>query len=644
MSTPRHLRRDCFFGLHFDLHPGKSDTSLGADIDEDRLRYLLDCVQPDYVQYDCKGHAGYTGYPTEVGWPSPGIVKDSLALWRTVTREKGIGLYIHYSGVWDSVAIEHHPEWACVDAEANSSDKFTSTFGAYVDELMIPQLKEVAAAYDLDGIWVDGDCWAVRWDYSPAALEAWQNISGETDAPKPDEPKWQQWRQFQRDQFEHYLHRWIDALHQWNPHLQVTSNWMYTLHAPKAVAVNVDFISGDYAPFLSVDQARMDARYVANVGMPWDLMAWGFNNPPGQNWTLKTATHLQQEAAVVLMQGGGFQIYYQPTRSGYINETIIQTASEVASFCRQRQAVCHKSTSVPQVALLQSAASHWQESEKAFRPWGTTELQGALQVLVENHYSVDILTEELLQPRLQEFPLVVISNAIKMPEDFRIALIEYVDQGGALLLTDKSCRHFETELGVQFKGEAQEIAAVVQTSAGSVSLKGTWQEVLLEEAEAFAYRYPTWDTRGEGDIAATVRTLGNGRIGAIYGSAASAFYHSHHPYLRHLIGDLAKVLFRHPALTVQGPPTVDVALRKTAQGQLSIHLFNNTNTPHSQSYSHIDYIPEIGPIGLTLKTAQRPQQVWLEPEHQRLEWDWKADELKITVDKLHIHSVVVVED
>ena len=57
-------RKNAFFGLHFDLHPGKEDTELGADITEEMISALLERVKPDYVQYDCKGHAGYTGYPS----------------------------------------------------------------------------------------------------------------------------------------------------------------------------------------------------------------------------------------------------------------------------------------------------------------------------------------------------------------------------------------------------------------------------------------------------------------------------------------------------------------------------------------------------------------------------------------------------
>ena len=56
-------RADSFFGLHFDLHPNQNDLQLGRDLTDAMADRLLDAVKPDYVQYDCKGHVGYMGYP-----------------------------------------------------------------------------------------------------------------------------------------------------------------------------------------------------------------------------------------------------------------------------------------------------------------------------------------------------------------------------------------------------------------------------------------------------------------------------------------------------------------------------------------------------------------------------------------------------
>jgi hypothetical protein len=656
-SFPRSTaiaRRDAFFGLHFDLHPQATDTSLGADISEDNIRGLLERVKPDYVQYDCKGHAGWAGYPTTVGWPSPGIVNDSLAVWRKATRGFGVGLFIHYSGVWDSKAVAEHPDWARVGPDGKRDPNATSVFGPYVDELLIPQLKEVAARYDLDGVWADGECWAAQLDYSPLALAAWKAETGYKDAPKDRaDPRWLEWKMFHRRAFERYLGHWIGAVHAARPALQLTSNWMYTSFAPKPVEAKLDFLSGDYSPSLSVDRARLEARYLASTGMPWDLMAWGFDKGQGLGWSIKPAVHLMQEASVVLMQGGGFQIYHTPTRSGFIVEPIIAQEEEVASFCRARQAVSHKSVSIPQVALLLSSESFWDKSDAVFAPWGDVflELEGALHALLNLHYSVDVLAEHQLEPRLKDFPLVVIPDSHKLTEGFRRALTAYVDQGGRLLLLgEKSARLFEPILGAKLEGEpAQRTAELASvpgtpaTAAGRVTnADGVWQKVRLTTARPAGFIHPTRDTRKDGEIAATLNAFGQGKVAAVYGPVASLYFRSHHPWLREFVGGLVAELFPGPAVRVDGPPTLDVALRRTRDGRLSVHLLNTTGMPLPDRYGFTDFIPPLEEITLTIRAEARPRSVTWVPDGGRLEWSWAEGRLKVVVPKLKIHGAVVV--
>ncbi len=110
----RNWHMGVFFGVHHDLHAREDDTELGAALTHEHLRRELEKVKPDFVQCDCKGHPGYASWPTEVGTPSPGIVNDALRIHRDVTRELGIPLVVHYSGVWNSLAVEQNPDWACV--------------------------------------------------------------------------------------------------------------------------------------------------------------------------------------------------------------------------------------------------------------------------------------------------------------------------------------------------------------------------------------------------------------------------------------------------------------------------------------------------------------------------------------------------
>ena len=639
-------RKDAFFGLHFDLHPQATDTSLGADISEENIRALLERVRPDFVQYDGKGHAGWTGYPTAVGWASPGIVNDSLAVWRKATRDLGVSLYIHYSGVWDSKAVAEHPDWARMDANGKRDPNATSVFGPYVDELLIPQLKEVTAKYGLDGVWADGECWGAQLDYSSRALAAWTAETGDKDAPKDrTDPRWLEWKMFHRRAFERYLAHWIDALHAANPSLQLTSNWMYISFAPKPVEARLDFLSGDYSPSLSVDRARVEARYLASTGMPWDLMAWGFDKGQGLGWSIKPAEQLMQEASVVLMQGGGFQIYHTPTRSGYIVEPIIAQEEAVAAFCRVREAVSHKSASVPQVALLLSSNSFWDRSDAVFSPGDAfVELEGALHALLNLHYSVDILAEHQLIPRLKEFPLVVVPDSHKLTDEFRQALADHVAGGGSLLLLGEKCaRLFEPLLGVTLEGGPSRRTAELASAMGVTNADGVWQKVALTSARPAGFIYPTRDTRKGGEIAATVNDFGKGKVAAVFGPVASIFFRSHHPWLRKFIGGLAAELFPEPAVKVGGPPGLDVSLRTTRDGRLSVHLLNTTGTPLPDRYGFTDFIPPLERISLRINVPRRPKSVVWVPDGGRLDWTWSDGLLKVTLPRLEIHGVLVVE-
>ena len=183
-APPRLKREDSFLGIHFDFHAGEDCTEVGKHTTPAMIENIIDLVQPDYLQIDCKGHAGVSSYPTKVGHPAPGFVGDPLRVWREVTARRGIALYMHYSGVWDSHAVKENPDWGAVDADGTINGRATSFFGPYVDNLLIPQLRELAGDYGVDGAWVDGECWASVPDYSDAALAAFRQTTGIQNVPR----------------------------------------------------------------------------------------------------------------------------------------------------------------------------------------------------------------------------------------------------------------------------------------------------------------------------------------------------------------------------------------------------------------------------------------------------------------------------
>jgi len=300
---------------------------------------------------------------------------------------------------------------------------------------------------------------------------------------------------------------------------------------------------------------------------------------------------------------------------------------------------------VPQVALLLSTESQLDRSDAVFTPYGCLdELEGALHALLELNYSVDILAEHQLQPRLGEFPLVVIPDSHKLTDGFKRALRKYVKDGGSLLLLGEKCaRQFKGMLGARFVGEPEEAVADLASGAGTASASGLWQAVKATRAEVVGYRHPTRDVTQGGEVAATVAEHGEGLVGAVYGPIALAYFRQHHFGLRSFIGNIVARLFPEPSVTTDAGPCVEVALRKTADGRLSVHLLNLVNTQRADRFLSADFIPPLGPIEVKVRVPRRPARVrWL-PGGGRVKWEWAKKTLTVRIPKLEIHGVLVIE-
>ncbi len=412
-DPPRLKRADSFLGLHLDFHAQASDQHIGQNTTPEMVNKILDMVQPDYIQVDCKGHAGYSSYPTKVGNQAGSFVGDPLKVWREVTAKRGVALYMHYSGVWDGKAVQDHPDWGVIHPDGTSDNQKTSVFGPYVDQLLIPQLLELALDYQVDGMWVDGECWATIVNYCDKAKREFTEKAGIEQIPTgPQDAHWFEWTEFHREAFRSYLRHYLTEVKKRAPDFQIASNWAFSDHMPEPVCCPVDFISGDYPHSNSVVAARYSSRFMSTQGISWDLMAWSFAQQPGKSgWTQKSAVQLMREAACVLPQGGGFQAYFTQNRDGSLNLDKLNSMEETAKFCRARQAVSFKSKAVPQVALLCNTAAHYRrvsENNQGLFPWAVGWQRPMLNRLLENQYSVEVFAEANLMPVLSDYPMVVV--------------------------------------------------------------------------------------------------------------------------------------------------------------------------------------------------------------------------------------------
>jgi len=644
-TTPMRLRRaGSFFGLHFDFHAGMDCTEIGKNTSREMIENVIRQTRPDYIQIDCKGHPGLSSYPTKVGNPAPGFVGDPLRLWREVTAEHGVALYMHYSGVWDSEAIRRHPDWAVINADGSRNKNATSFFSPYADQLLVPQLRELAGDYGVDGAWVDGECWASQPDYGEAALKAFRKTTGIETVPRgPAEPHWFEFLEFNRETFRKYLRYYIAEVKKTHPEMQLCSNWAFSDHMPEQVSAPVDWISGDYTPEDSVNSARLSARYLVHQGKPWDLMAWSFARRATRNGSRqKSAVQLQREAAVVLAQGGGFQFYHTQRRDGSIREEQVPVMSEVARFCRERQAICHHAEPIPQIALLYSTASHYREINGLFSR-DLSRIQGTLQALLEGQQVVDVVSEHHLQGRMADYPFIVIAECNYLEPSFKRDLMSYAKNGGkVLLIGPQAASLFAPELGVTLEG-GQSKPRYLATEGMLIPTRDLTQHARLDSsARAFGQLHLSNDPNSATQPAASITLLGKGKIAATYFSFSRGYLSNRSPNMRSFLNDLVRNLFPSPMVEVVGSSDVDVSVNRL-QGKLAINLVNTAGPHWDRENPLFESIPPVGPLRITIRGQSNPTKIMLEPGAQALPFQDHDNEIHLTVDRLAVHRVVVVE-
>ncbi len=671
----RKRRDQSFLGLHFDFHANPETVigPLGKNLTEDMIREICETIRPDFIQIDCKGHPGWTSYPSKLGNAACDFSQDPLKLWRKVTAECGVALYMHYSGVYDGRYVELHPEEAVIKADGTPHEMATSVFGNYADALLIPQLKELAGEYGVDGIWIDGECWGTDTDYGPKALAAWYKETGidlsENPPVTPDMPYYNEYRDFCREGFRKYLRYYVDEVHKEYPDFQIASNWAFTDHMPEAVTANVDFLSGDYSPQDSFNTARYCGRIILGQEKVWDLMAWNFRHAfdDSKLHSPKHPNQIKQEAAAVMCLGGGFQNYITQQRDGTPRMNQISLMKDVAAFCRDRQPWCHKGKMLPQAVVYNNKHDHYLNTERIFLNTEYEALRGWTQLLCETQQSVQICSDHnFLDQNPNRFPFAVVSD-IKTELDAPSAekLLAYVKNGGSLVVSGEKALAALAAAGAPVEvvsvsgqgfegsdGSARVTYVCCDGSAMATYVSGDgvlWatanravKKLCLADSETLLWGCENDDgTHSEVYPVAGVCTIGKGKLFAVSYDLGLAYYEGGTSVARDLLKKIEAMAY-NAMVKVTGSMYCDVvALEK--DGKLMIQLVNTAGGHGDYKMFTIDEITPIGPLTVSIALPEAPKAVTLQPAGKKLEGVYENGRFVTTVDRLEYHEIVVVE-
>lgn len=612
------------FGLHFDFH-ANSEIEIGENTYiEDIEKYIIE-TNPDFIQCDCKGHPGISSYPTKVG-TAGNIKKDNLRIWADACKKHNVPLFVHYSGVMDSKYVADHPDQADVDINGGHYDNNTiSVFGDYAEKILIPQLKELSSEYGIAGAWIDGEVWAVHRDYSYLAKPyLWDGIT-------PVEHG-----KVMRDGFFKYVDKYTTELHKFNPDFKVISNWLYSSYAPEKPVLDVDFLSGDFQPTDSAHFVRLESRVLGVQGKKWDLMAWSFNYP---GFTDKSVVQLCQEAALVLSQGGGFQMYLRQNKDGSAQRYEGNWLKQIAEFVHARE-MLYNHIPIAQVGVLYSADSFYQKNNCFNHEGAIDKLTGALNLFLDAGYITNTVLEWQLDD-IAKYDVMVIPEWEYISDSNKQKLLSFAKNGGKLVIIGvECCTQFLKLNGEKADVKEYNIHCYTVDKNGQFATlirNGENKAEILKLQGGAGGIYSFHDTRNKVSSAYRIDDLGKGKIAYIPFDFGSLYFERRNFVYKNLISEILSELCEK---LVDTNDFVDITMQKAENGTY-LNLINMQQGRHSLAYETFDSIPSIKNLEININKVLREVSA---PLGDKFTWKVVKGKTKICLEKLDIHTVLLFKE
>ncbi len=652
-------RAGAYFGLHFDFHANSFDKNIGAFTNAENIGIYLDEIKPDYIQLDTKGHPGYASYFSEHGEVAPGLTHDHLKIIREETEKRGIALIAHHSSLWDEVSCKNHPEWAIVDKNGERSKTYIDFNTDYTDKKFIPMIKELCEKYGFDGVWIDGDSWALSENYNPETIENFFKSSNFDciDAENPESESHLAFRSFIISEFHNFLSYYCREIKKDFPDFEVCSNTSFTSRHPVKPIEEIDFLSTDVFDLT----LRAKARSFAAHDKPWDIMAWGhpanrampINEIKGsyEGRRLYTATnHIDRDlrtAATAISLGGGFEIIGTMTDQGEIPSYDIPRLKRVAAFLAERKEFNYQSKTLANVAVWLSLENHERTCTEDMIFNGSELEKGLCDLVIDAGLPVDIVFDyHIDENKIQKHKAIIIPETKYISPQKKKKLLEYVYQGGNLVVTGaNSCMTFKETIDATLK-QYHGLGVYVESLSLPDNYVGIPDTLVFENytGETFNHSFADKPNKNHASVKTTAMTkYGDGNIAFIGWDIIKDYCQKRLFIYPNIMKDVLMAVDKKPDAYLQsGSARVEI-IPAEKDGKLLINVINTNEYYYFNTETAYGEIPPLYEIEIAVKCKHKPKSITLEPEHKVAQYRFDGEYAHVKIDKMHIHTIITVE-
>lgn len=646
-----------FFLLHEDHHT-LGDKEVGRDADPETTERLILAARPDSIQIHAKGRPGWTTYSSKAGHTPEKLRADVLGLWRDMARRNGLHWSIYYNIGRDGEIEKRRPEWNRSRADGSEIDTSLCYHSGVAEAYIEPMLDELLAGYDPDGFWFDGSVFTVRPCYCEACADRFRK-QWSRELPKEIGPGWSNFCEMQRQVYREFIAGICRHIHAKKPDCLITFNWANSIRMPEKPDPGIAYLTGDIGN--RVEGLSAEAHWYDGAGLPFELMTTGHtlvaDEKGNAKKTAKPRPQLEQEMAVILANGGRFNVWGTPSQESAVTPEVYQAYADVASpFLRARQDWCLGSKRAPDVSIFHNRAAHYALCDMNAQPFGrrNNRIDGLAEFLPKLHLNYEMVGDWQLAEGAVESPLLIVEHPRKLSQADADSLIAWIESGGQALLTGMGLTadpRLAEVFGLEPAGKVRDPAdyRIREGKAGAglalhhylYPVRCAGARSLLEAEDKEGNRFP-W---------LSAAPFGKGRAWYI----ASPFLTSHGkctPSLDFMRKVMEKVLPPESRrLRADLPEDVEVVLRKQ-RGRLVLHLVNMAHGERKEGPGRggqrsvsIESLPDVPAGKVTIECIERPVKVTLQPGDVPIEnWEHENGRLTVQTPAFDTHRMVVVEN
>jgi hypothetical protein len=653
-----------FRQVHLDFHTSEAIAGIGSKFSREQFQKALKLGHVNSITVFSKCHHGWAYHPSIANEIHPELKFDLLGEMISAAHEIDVKTPVYLSAGLDEKMARRHPDWLIRDKEDRTNwvpHFMTPGFhqfcfnSPYLDYLLT-QIEEVVRNYDCDGIFLD--IVGVRRCYCQNCIAS---LRSEGKDPRDEKAI----TELSEKTYANYTARVEKLIHGIKPSMRIFHNGGHILRGRRDLAKMNTHLELESLPTggWGYDHFPLSARYAQTLGMEFLGMTGKFHTSWGEFGGYKHPNALRYEAALSIANGACCSVGDQLHPEGMMDEATYKLIGAAYKEVEEKEVWCRHAVNIADVALLsvESMANEYDEAQRA----ANNKIDiGAVRMLLEGKLLFDVIDTEA---DFSRYKVVILPDRIRISEDLKLKMEDYIKQGGKLLATgtsglNEAGNRFELDFGVKWTGvnpfkpdyfkphfklnNLWEASFVFYAEGQKIELAGG-VELGHREDPYFNRDIFTFCSHQH-----TPNSLKNGGPGMV--ENVNGIYFAWNVFEDYATkGSLAlkesllyalNKLLPDKTLTTNLPAQGIVTLtEQKKESRIVNHLLYASPVKRGEDIEVIEDIIPVYDIKVKVRIPFKVKRVYLAPQGKDIEFEQKGDFINYLVSKIECHQMVVIE-